>query len=121
MGKMFISRVKAVKAGQMKVNDFKTYTAPQSDLLIQTARHYSNLFEAPVLFYVVCILGILLNFNGTLFVTLAWIYVIARVAHTIIHTGSNVVRIRMRVFAFSWLALIVMWALVFVRAFEIAT
>jgi len=76
----------------------------------QASRHFSNLFEAPVLFYVVCILGILFS-EGLIFTGLAWGYVLAHVAHAYIHLGSNHVMFRLTTYTVSWTFLILMWGL----------
>lgn len=108
---MFKARVGAVKSGQIKFGYFKTYESDHlPEAVIKTARHFSNLFEAPVLFYVICLLGIILNIDSTLFVTLAWGYVAARTVHAYVHMGSNKVRVRMSVYALGWLIMMAMWA-----------
>ncbi len=118
--KMFIARVRALKSGQLKVNDFKLYTNPGPDAVVQTARHYANLFEMPVLFYVACILGLILNLTSFAFVILAWAYVLARVIHSYVHTGNNRVILRMRLFTLSFVILSAMWIMILVRALSIS-
>jgi hypothetical protein len=44
-----------------------------------------------------------------IFVVLAWLFVLARLAHAYIHTSSNYVPTRARVFFLGALILIVMW------------
>lgn len=109
---MFKARVRAVKSGQIKVGFFKTYEGSNiPEDVIKTARHFSNLFETPVLFYVLCILGMILNVDSNLFVTLAWCYVVARAVHAYVHMGRNKLQIRMFVYTFGWLIMIGMWAI----------
>jgi hypothetical protein len=45
----------------------------------------------------------------------AWGYVAARVAHAVIHLGSNRVRHRLRAYAASWVFLLALWICVAVR------
>ena len=118
---MFKTRVKAVKDGKMKISDFKVYNTLQTDEVIQVSRHFSNLFETPVLFYTVSILGLLLNMPTIPFAILAWLYVAARIVHAYIHVGRNKIMYRMRVFGLSVLILVIMWVLVLVRALSIAS
>lgn len=109
--KMFRTRVQAVQSGQVKMSYFKIYNQEvSSDEMIQASRHFTNLFEAPVLFYVVCLLGLLFS-EGTIFLILAWIYVISRYAHAYIHIGPNKIMWRMSAYAMSWLVLAAMWLL----------
>lgn len=112
LGVMFNRRLTAIKTGEVKINEFKTYDTGQAGprLMVQASRHFSNLFEAPVLFYVVCILGVLFS-EGTLFLTLAWIYVAARVVHAYIHIGSNKIFPRMTSYGVGWACLTIMWFL----------
>ena len=68
--RMFLTRVQAVKSGRLKINDFKVYTTTQPDDVIKMSRHFSNLFEVPVLFYVVCLLGMVLGMTSLPFMIL---------------------------------------------------
>lgn len=102
-------RVRAIKSGQIKLNYFAIYDQNNGpEKMIQAERHFVNLFEVPVLFYAVCILGILFS-QGTIFVALAWIYIAARVVHAAIHMGSNNILWRMQSYLFGWLVLGAMW------------
>lgn len=113
---MFTRRASAVKTGEVKINEFKTYdTGHQGPRqMVQASRHFSNLFEAPVLFYVVCILGILFS-EGFVFTVLAWMYVAARVVHAYIHIGSNKIFPRMTSYGIGWLVLAAMWLLLLIH------
>jgi len=108
---MFLVRVRAVKSGAIKTSYFHLYDQNGGpEKMIQASRHFSNLFETPVLFYTVCILGIL-STQGFLFVVLAWMYVAARAVHALIHLGSNRLKSRMRIYGVSWLILLALWGL----------
>ncbi len=114
--KMFRARVGAVKSGQIKAGYFKTYenlNLPED--VIKTARHFSNLFEAPVLFYVLCLLGLFLGIDSMTFVVLAWAYVIIRAFHAHIHMGQNKLAFRMTVYGLGWLVMLVMWIIVLAK------
>ncbi len=113
---MFRVRVAAVKSGQVKVGAFKVYDTAMPEKVLQVSRHFSNLFEAPVLFYVVCILGLILNIQGIVFIVLAWLYVAARAAHAYVHIGSNKLKYRMPIYGFGWICLGVMWVMILIRA-----
>lgn len=106
---MFRARVSAVKKG-LSINHFKTYeSAPPSEDMIKTARHFTNLFEAPVLFYVVCLAAMIVEAQGAIYVFVAWFYVIARIIHAAIHLGPNKVIPRMTAYFSSWIAILVLW------------
>jgi len=50
---------------------------------------YHNQLELPVLFYVLTILVIITRHADFLFVVLAWVFVLLRVAHAAVHVTSN--------------------------------
>ena len=115
LARMFATRTKAIKSGEVKISQFKVYTQEQGPAkMLQASRHFSNLFEVPVLFYAVCILGIIFS-AGTVFVVLAWIYVLARVIHATIHLTSNKILLRMSAYAFGWVALASMWIVLLIH------
>jgi hypothetical protein len=107
---MFRSRVRAVRAGEANAGYYKTYqegTEPRETA--QLSRHLVNMFESPTLFYAACIAGIVTGQNAALLIVLAWVYVALRAAHAVIHTGSNRLPPRIRVYFSSWLVLLGMW------------
>ncbi len=108
-GAMFRSRVRAVKSKDVPLNFFKTYQGAAPDYVVVPARHFTNLFEAPVLFYVACLAAMILGKTGVTVVALAWAYVAMRAIHAFVHLNSNAVLTRMRVYAVSWIVLLVLW------------
>ncbi len=70
------------------------------DSVLKCSNNLDNQFQAPVLFYTVCM--ILYGTGGVNQVTLilAWAFVFSRYLHCYIHVGRNYVPHRMRVFAF---------------------
>jgi hypothetical protein len=108
--RLFRSRVSAVKAGELQTSYFRLYRgAVEPESTVKVSRHFSNLFEAPTLFYVVCLAAMVTQKGGTLMQTLAWAYVLARIVHAFIHLGSNRLRWRVRAYFVSWLVLLAMW------------
>lgn len=108
--RLFRSRVSAVKAGELETSYFRLYRgAVEPESTAKVSRHFSNLFEAPTLFYVVCLAAMVTQKGGTLMQTLAWVYVLARFVHAFIHLGSNRLRWRVRAYFVSWLVLLAMW------------
>ena len=63
------------------------------------ADNYNNLMEQPPLFYAVAIILALSDAGGGASLWLAWSYVAARVAHSLVHALINVVVIRFALFA----------------------
>ncbi len=113
---LFRARVRSVRDGHTPVSYFKTFQGSvESEISAKRARNLANLFEAPVLFYVVCVAAIAARLTDTAFLVLAWCYVVARVAHTLEHVGRNSVRWRLRIFFTGWVILLAMWVYLGVR------
>jgi len=81
----------------------------------QVANCFSNQFELPVLFYVVTVLEIVTRQADIVFVVLAWVFVLARLAHAYEHTTRNFVMLRGTLYGVGFVALIAMWLVFMVR------
>jgi len=111
LGALFRARVKSVSSGQVKASYFKTYRGEdEPDSSVQLSRHFTNMFEAPTLFYVACLVAIIADQSTALLIALAWFYVVLRAIHAYIHIGTNKLRPRIRAYLGSWIVLAVMWA-----------
>jgi hypothetical protein len=114
--RLFRARVRAVKSGEVSATYFRTYQdGAEPAASAKLSRHFTNLFEAPVLFYVVCLAAMVTNQVSVVLLVLAWAYVVARAVHTFIHTGSNRLQQRIAVYFISWLVLLVMWIVLVVK------
>jgi hypothetical protein len=82
---------------------------------LQVQYSFSNQFELPVLFYVLTILAYVTHHAGTLFVALAWVFVIFRVLQAYVHVTNNKVRLRGAFFGIAALALAIMWTVFIVQ------
>jgi hypothetical protein len=115
--RLFLARTRFVREGKVKASFFKTYQGgSEPEESAKLARHFSNLFEAPTLFYVVCLAALITEPTSTLAVALAWLYVALRCVHTFIHTGSNQIQPRIAAYFSSWLVLLALWVCVVVAA-----
>lgn len=106
------ARVASVRLRQVKLGYFRLMQADVSQQLpervVVTTRCFNNLFEVPVLFYVVCVTSLALGHVSAFTHIIAWAFVISRYLHTWIHLTYNHVFHRM--FAF-WTGLILVMAL----------
>ena len=107
--KMFIGRVTAVKSGAVDVKYFKTYNhgCPPHRML-QTDKNFSNLFEVPTLFYMICLFSLTTFKVDHFMLGLAWLYVFCRYVHSFVHVTSNKIAPRMMTYGLSWIALLLM-------------
>ena len=105
-------RIKSVQSGALKI---KYYQLMQGDAVpedvIRTTRCVNNMFEVPVLFYVVCTLFISLSVESTLALGLAWMFVFFRCAHAFIHLKYNNVIHRMSAFWMAFVCVLLLWVL----------
>jgi hypothetical protein len=82
---------------------------------VQSADHFRNLFEVPVLFYALCAFLAITRLTTLLLLACAWGYVALRGLHTYIHLTNNKVVRRFQVFVASTIVLYVMWGIFAVR------
>ncbi len=107
---LFRSRTRAVAEGKVSAGYFKTYQQgkePDSSILL--SRHLINLFETPMLFYVACLAGMVLEQVTVAMLILAWLYVALRYLHAFIHLGSNKLRPRIALYFLSIVVMLLMW------------
>jgi len=104
------ARMRALKAGEADVGYYKTYQEGKEPRAVaQLSRHVTNLFESPTLFYAACITGMVTGQNISVLIVLAWAYVGTRIIHAYVHTGSNSLLPRMRIYFASCCVLLGMW------------
>ncbi|MDF3013255.1 MAG: hypothetical protein K0Q78_1459 [Cellvibrio sp.] len=108
---LFRLRVKAVKAGEIRISQFRLNTGEVPDAMAQAARNYSNLFEVPILFYAAGATAIALAIQTPAMVITAWVFVLARVAHSWIHLHGNNVIHRLRAYMLGNICVLVLWGL----------
>jgi hypothetical protein len=107
---LFRSRVRMVREGLAPVSYFRVFQgSPEPEFAAKPARQFTNLFEAPTLFYAGCLTAMVAGVTDAAVLALAWGYVAMRYAHAYIHLGSNRVRYRMRVYFAGWLLLLALW------------
>jgi hypothetical protein len=113
---LFRRRTRAVKKGQVSRRFFGVYQGElEPEEAAKASRHFTNLFEAPVLFYVACVTAIATRQVTVLAVLLAWAYVALRAAHAYIHLGANRLRQRIPVYFASWGVLLALWITIALR------
>ena len=96
------AKSKAAAAGQVNEERRALYDDAWPDSVIQVNNNIRNQSELPLLFYVLCFILWALGTTNVLVHAFAWLFVASRVVHVVIHTGSNYVPLRRRVFAFGF-------------------
>ena len=108
--KMYADRLGEMRARRIDPQALAAARATAELERPQAAENFRNLFEVPVLFYVLCI-ALVLNGGSTRgFVAAAWAYVGLRALHSLIHVTYNRVTHRFLVYVASTLLLFGMWA-----------
>ena len=111
-----ITRVRAALRGAVTTDDFKYGEGTNVPAAVSLPnRNYMNLLELPQLFYAACIIAYIAAEPTTIVVQIAWAYVAARIAHSIIHVTYNNVAHRGLVFGISNFAMLALWVEVFLH------
>jgi len=113
---LFKNRVQSVLKGEISPFYYKRYQGEgDPDKSLKLSQHVANIFEAPTLFYVVCLAAMIISEQSMLFLSLAWIYVSMHAAHAYIHIGSNKLKRRIVIYFTGWLVLLLMWACLVIK------
>jgi len=110
-----IRKAKAVKNGDVDLKRAALHNDAWPDYVLLISNNIQNQFQTPVLFYALCFGFILMDAVDSLALGGAWTYVITRLVHAYVHTTTNFVPVRMRVFTLGMVALIFMAGLLLVR------
>jgi hypothetical protein len=114
--KLYVDRLGEMRSKRIKPQSLSSARAAAGMLeKSQAADNFRNLFEVPVLFYVLCI-AVALNGGSTAgYVAAAWTFVALRGLHSLIHVTYNRVVHRFTVYAASTVLLFGMWIAFFLR------
>ncbi len=107
---LMLRRREAVTSGQASSRDFKL-PLKEPEASAATIRNLINLYELPMLFYVVCLALYAVNGSSFLAVLLAWLFVAARIAHTFVHVTSNRLSLRQPLFVFGFILNGALWVI----------
>ncbi|NJM30883.1 MAG: MAPEG family protein [Rhizobiales bacterium] len=95
--------------GETKVRDIALDTKAWPDKVKALGNNFDNQFDVPMLWYAACALLVATGLADWVSVALSWAFVAARIAHSVVHTGSNYVPLRMRVFLAGFAIVFLMW------------
>src|ERR1700693_2615657 len=109
------ARVAAVRGGEVRVKDIALGQPSWPPRVQQLSNCFHNQLQLPMLFYVLTILAFLFKKADLLFVLMAWVFVVLRILHAVIHVTSNHVGRRFQAFAAGAIVLLLMWIVFAVR------
>jgi hypothetical protein len=107
---LFVRRRHSVISGQAKIQEF-VIPSKEPETSATTIRNLNNLYEIPVLFYVVCLALYAVHGVSFLSLLIAWLFVGMRVAHTLIHVTSNRLRYRQPIFTIGFILNGALWVI----------
>jgi hypothetical protein len=114
-------RIGGVLRGTVDVEFYRTFDrGEEPEAFRVVTRHFINLFEMPVLFYVGAIFAVLTHQVTYWLVGLAWAYAGLRLLHSYVHLTSNDVPKRLSAYVSSGLVLLVFWISLFTQILRAA-
>lgn len=112
---LVVAKRKAVAAGLVDLERRALHDDAWPDSVLKINNNIRNQFELPVLFYVTAVIHWQLGDPGAWTLALAWLFVASRIVHAWIHTHSNFVPARRRVFTFGVLVVTAMAGIALAR------
>ena len=101
--------INSTLTGNVHIKQFRIYDGEFPTNFQSARQHYKNLFEIPILFYILCIL-LIINNNYTQFdVIVAWGVVLFRVLHSLARIPNRDVNLRFGLFTGSFIMLVIGW------------
>jgi hypothetical protein len=109
-------KVLAMRAGLVNMERRALHEDAWPESVLKINNNIRNQFELPVLFYVICVVLWQLDAVTAIALAAATAFVLSRIAHAMIHLGSNYVPNRRRAFTVGWwvlmgMALLLLWEL----------
>jgi hypothetical protein len=108
---MVVARNVAVIRGHASLGYFADFKSdiPADDRFERPARTFNNLMQVPALFYVICLLMLIVKEADNVQIALAWAFVVLRCIHAIIYMAVNWVPYRFATWASSCIILGTLW------------
>ena len=99
--------INSTVTGKVHIKQFRIYDGEFPTTFQSVRQHYKNMFEIPILFYILCIL-LIINNNYTQFdVIVAWGFVLFRVLHSLARIPIRDVNLRFGLFIGSFIMLVI--------------
>jgi len=109
-------RISGTVRGLISKEYLRLGTGPQpADYVVALHHHASNLFEVPVLFYVACMALFVTRVVDGVVISLAWVFVLARLVHSVLVLSTNLPRQRVIPYVLSSFSVWSLWLLLGLR------
>ena len=114
------AKKRAIAANEVDESRRALHDDAWPDYVMQINNNIRNQFEVPVLFYVLVFALLGLQKADVAAQALAWLFALSRVGHAVVHTGSNYVPLRRRIFTVGVFLLLGLTVLTAVRLVQTA-
>jgi hypothetical protein len=111
------ARFAGVADGRVKRDAIYNNSKAWPDDILKIGNNFDNQFQLPPYWYFCVVLVLLTGMVDKVLIALSWVFLMARLLHTIEHTGSNSLRRRFYFYLIGFVALTVMWLWFAVRFF----
>ena len=111
-----------VQSRDVRLSQFRIYEGEFPDRLRSARQQFQNMFEIPILFYLLCLLNIIFNNYNQLDIILCWCFVVFRVIHFFTRLpNQKTINIfpRTAVFIISLIFLTIGWISLLINSFVI--
>ncbi len=108
-------RLRSLSQEKVRVSQIALGQRAWPERVQRISNAFHNQLELPILFYATVLFALQFGYAGTVFVTLAWIFVAFRLLHAFIQTTGRNIRFRFASFVCGVAVLAVMWALLTVH------
>lgn len=115
---MYVVRLTEARKNKIAIDDLTPFNRNLPRTFITSGDNLRNLFELPVLFYLIAVLLLILHLDDTIYAWLGWAFFALRCVHSFIHTTYNGVTHRFVVYFLSSLVLWAMWLRLALQVFS---
>ncbi|PKH06000.1 MAPEG family protein [Moritella sp. Urea-trap-13] len=105
---LIMRKSKAIKAKAVDFNKTALNNKAWPEDVVQVSNNLDNQFESPLVFYALCIITLLVGAVNSFAIALSAAYVVFRYIHAYVHVGTNYIPYRLRAFALSLVAMLLL-------------
>lgn len=106
---MGVVRRNALKGGKARVREVVLDTRQWPDSVRKLSNNFDNQFQLPMLWYAAVAFTLILGLADMVTVALSWAFLVARIAHSYVHIGRNILVQRFSVFVVGAVILGLYW------------
>ena len=104
-----MARRDALKAGKARVREIVLDTRQWPENVRKLSNNFDNQFQLPMLWYAGVAFTLVRGLADTVFIVLSWAFLAARIGHSLVHIGHNILRQRFYAFIAGVVVLLLYW------------